>query len=87
MIPQRLVPVLAEGTPTRQLGALFAAAGKRLYLVGGSVRDAFLDAPTKDLDFATDATPPETADIVAGWASSVFRVGEQFGTIGAAETA
>lgn len=83
MIPQRLVPVLAEGTPTRELGALFAAAGKRLYLVGGSVRDAFLDAPTKDLDFATDAAPHETGEIVTGWASSVFRVGEQFGTIGA----
>jgi poly(A) polymerase len=83
MIPQRLVPVLAEGTPSRELGALFAAAGKRLYLVGGSVRDAFLDAPTKDLDFATDAAPQETAEIVTGWASSVFRVGEQFGTIGA----
>jgi poly(A) polymerase len=83
MIPQRLVPVLADGTPTRRLAALFAAAGRRLYLVGGSVRDAFLDVPTKDLDFATDAVPQETAEIVAGWASSVFRVGEQFGTIGA----
>ena len=51
--------------------------------MGGSVRDAFLDVPTKDLDFATDAVPQETAEIVAGWASSVFRVGEQFGTIGA----
>ena len=83
MIPQRLVPVLADGTPTRQLAALFAAAGRRLYLVGGSVRDAFLDTPTKDLDFATDAAPQETVEIVAGWASSIFRVGEQFGTIGA----
>ncbi len=85
MIPPRLVPVLADGTPTRELAALFAGAGKQLYLVGGSVRDAFLDVPTKDLDFATDATPQETADIVAGWASSVFRVGEQFGTIGAVQ--
>ena len=84
MIPQRLLPVLAEGTPARRLGALFADAGKSLYLVGGSVRDAFLDAPTKDLDFATDATPGETGEIVAGWASRVFRVGEQFGTIGVA---
>lgn len=75
--------MLADGAPTRALAALFATAGRHLYLVGGSVRDAFLDVPTKDLDFATDAAPQETAEIVAGWASNVFRVGEQFGTIGA----
>lgn len=83
MIPMRLDPVLAAGTPTRQLGELFAAAGKQIYLVGGSVRDAFLDAATNDLDFATDAHPAETIAILDGWASSIFRVGEQFGTIGA----
>ncbi len=83
MIPERLIPVLAENAPTRKLGERFAAAGRRLYLVGGSVRDAFLDLVTKDLDFATDARPSETLEIVNGWAGSVFRVGEQYGTIGA----
>ncbi len=43
----------------------------------------FSTAVTKDFDFATDARPDETAELLAGWADSVFRVGEAFGTIGA----
>ena len=82
VIPERLDRVMAEGTPARQLGERFAAAGRQLYLVGGSVRDAFLDTVTNDLDFTTDARPEETVEILEDWASSVFRVGEQFGTIG-----
>lgn len=82
MIPKRLDPVLSPGSPSRVLGARFGAAGKQLYLVGGSVRDAFLDAPTQDLDFATDARPAEIVNLVEGWADDVFRVGEAFGTIG-----
>jgi poly(A) polymerase len=83
MIPQRLAPLFAEGSPTRQLGARFEAAGRQIFLVGGSVRDAFLDAATKDLDFATDARPPEIVDLLDGWADNIFRIGEAFGTIGA----
>lgn len=83
MIPKRLDPILAADSPTRQLGKKFEAAGHELYLVGGSVRDAFLDAPTKDLDFATDARPDRVLELLDGWADSVFRIGEEFGTIGA----
>lgn len=83
VIPRRLDPILAAGTPTRLLGERFEAVGRQLYLVGGSVRDAFLDAPTNDLDFATDARPEEIAVLLDGWADSIFRVGEAFGTIGA----
>jgi poly(A) polymerase len=83
MIPKRLDPILAADSPTRRLGERFEATSKQLYLVGGSVRDAFLDSPTNDLDFATDARPAEIADLLDGWADSVFRVGEDFGTIGA----
>jgi poly(A) polymerase len=83
MIPPRLEPLFADGSATRLLGERFTAAGRQLYLVGGSVRDAFLDAWTKDLDFATDARPAEIVDLLTGWADNVFRVGEAFGTIAA----
>ncbi len=33
--------------------------GKKAYLVGGAVRDAFLKRPVTDFDIATDATPWE----------------------------
>ena len=83
MIPSRLEALFAVGSPAQQLGELFDSQGYELYLVGGSVRDAFLGVPTNDLDFATNARPDLIAEIVDGWADAVFRVGEQFGTIGA----
>lgn len=83
MIPERLRQLLAVGTPSRELGEVFASGGRELYMVGGSVRDAFLDVATNDLDFATDARPDEIAGLLEDWADTVFRVGEAFGTIGA----
>lgn len=70
--------------PPMQLGELFSAAGYELYLVGGSVRDAFLER-TKDFDydFATDARPDTVEKLLSGWADTVYTVGKTFGTIGA----
>jgi poly(A) polymerase len=82
MIPERLRPVLAETAP---LAERFAAAGHRLYLVGGIVRDLLVGRPIErpDIDLTTDARPEETKAILAGWAESVWTQGERFGTIGA----
>ncbi|GAB2979480.1 CCA tRNA nucleotidyltransferase [Amycolatopsis acidiphila] len=65
-----------------ELAGLFAAAGHRLYLVGGSVRDALLGRLSSDLDFTTDARPPEILQIVRGWADGVWDTGIEFGTVG-----
>jgi poly(A) polymerase len=82
VVPERLLPLLDELGP---LAELFAAAGRRLYLVGGSVRDAILGRPLDsiDLDFTTDARPEETEAVVARWADAVWTQGKRFGTIGA----
>ncbi|MGH9095397.1 MAG: CCA tRNA nucleotidyltransferase, partial [Acidimicrobiales bacterium] len=81
MIPERLRPLVDE---TSELAGRFASAGKRLYLVGGVVRDAVLGRldDDGDLDFTTDALPDETEAIVAGWAQAVWTQGKRFGTIG-----
>ena len=81
-IPARLEGLLQAGTPAVDLARLFAAAGKELYLVGGSVRDALLDRSIEDLDFATDALPDEIHDIIASWADTIYAVGQAFGTVG-----
>jgi poly(A) polymerase len=72
------VPDLAK-----ELGERFAAAGFRLYLVGGVVRDLLLGRPHGDLDLATDATPRETIRVLRGWADRHYLVGATFGTVGA----
>ena len=82
MVPERLRPLLEEAAP---LAERFATAGWRLYLVGGSVRDAILGVPPKDkddLDFTTDARPEDIEAVVKGWADAVWDQGRRFGTIG-----
>ncbi|MEX2654819.1 MAG: CCA tRNA nucleotidyltransferase, partial [Acidimicrobiia bacterium] len=83
MIPERLRWLVADGSPTVELAARFREAGFSLYLVGGSVRDALLGRPVDDLDFTTDARPPDIRRLVEGWADTVFGMGEAYGTIGA----
>jgi poly(A) polymerase len=82
VIPPRFQPVLDELAP---LTARFRAAGHRLYLVGGSVRDllAGADTATIDYDFTTDARPDAIKKALKGWADAVWTQGEKFGTIGA----
>jgi poly(A) polymerase len=67
-----------------QLAARFGKAGHRLYLVGGSVRDAMLGrlASGGDLDFTTDAHPERVLELVSGWADAVWDTGIEFGTVG-----
>ncbi|HWL41922.1 MAG TPA: CCA tRNA nucleotidyltransferase [Ilumatobacter sp.] len=86
MVPERFAPVLAEIAP---LAERFAAAGHRLYLVGGPVRDLLLGEEFgggfvfDDLDFTTDARPPQIKAALDGWADALWTQGEKFGTIGA----
>jgi poly(A) polymerase len=81
-IPARLQPILEQ---VRPLSERFAAAGHRLYLVGGIVRDLVVGRVNAgaDLDLTTDARPPETLALLEGWADSTWTQGQAFGTIGA----
>lgn len=82
MIPERFRPLIAA---TKDLAARFSAAGKELYLVGGSVRDAILGSASEphDLDFATSARPEEVEELLRGFADAIWLQGRRFGTIGA----
>ena len=48
----------------KELHELFQSSGKKLYLVGGSVRDFLTGDKPKDFDLATDALPDEVLEIV-----------------------
>ena len=62
MVPQRFAPVLAELAP---LGDIFRKADRRLYVVGGTVRDLLLDRQMGevDFDFTTNARPEEMEEV------------------------
>jgi len=48
----------------KDLHKLFKASGKKLYLVGGAVRDFLTGDKPKDFDLATDALPDEVLGII-----------------------
>jgi poly(A) polymerase len=90
-VPERFRPLVEA---TADLAERFEDAGHRLYLVGGSVRDALVELPAatttagaperaKDLDLTTDARPEEIERLLDGWAEAVWTQGRRFGTIGA----
>jgi len=81
VVPDRLQPVLDE---VRPLADRFKAAGWRIYLVGGTVRDLLLgrDPAAVDFDFTTDARPDEVEVLLSEWADALWSQGKRFGTIG-----
>ena len=74
---------LAASPTVSRLANAFAAAGHELALVGGPVRDAFLDRPLHDLDFTTDATPDQILALVKPLSEAQWDIGRAYGTIGA----
>ena len=75
--------LLAAVSPlVTDLGALFAAAGHELALVGGPVRDVFLGRLSQDLDLTTDAPPERILEITGDWADQTWKIGIDFGTVG-----
>ena len=71
-------------TASRPLADAFAAAGHRLFLVGGIVRDDRIGRERDDADYdlTTDARPEQIKALVGPIADAVWAQGERFGTIG-----
>ncbi|WP_073458087.1 CCA tRNA nucleotidyltransferase [Pseudonocardia thermophila] len=77
-----VVQLIAVPPVAEELAAEFAAAGHRLYLVGGSVRDALLQRPVSDLDFTTDARPEQVVALLKARRGPIWDTGIEFGTVG-----
>jgi poly(A) polymerase len=67
-----------------ELSKLYSSDGHKLWLVGGWVRDALLGNMHTDMDFATDASPQESLELLSKWSGGrTWDPGLQFGTVGA----
>lgn len=82
-VPARLAHLLAPDSPVQQLAVRLERAGHECYLVGGSVRDAFLGEgrESADYDLTTSARPEQVEDALDGWADAVWAQGRRFGTV------
>jgi poly(A) polymerase len=79
---QLAITSLSKQAPAAtDLAKQFKAAGFKLALVGGPVRDAILGRLGNDLDFTTDALPKQSEKILEKWADSVWDIGAAFGTV------
>ena len=79
---QLAITTLTKQAPeATKLAIDFKAAGFKLALVGGPVRDAILGRLGNDLDFTTDAHPKDCEKILNKWADSVWDIGAAFGTV------
>jgi tRNA nucleotidyltransferase (CCA-adding enzyme) len=65
----------------RKAGEVTHAAGIRMYLVGGSVRDAILGRQLRDLDLVAEAPAEEVARILTQPLSAQVHARSQFGTL------
>jgi tRNA nucleotidyltransferase/poly(A) polymerase len=59
----------------------FKKDGKKLYVVGGAIRDAILGKSPKDFDLATDAKPEEVEKIARDNGISSKPIGKAFGVV------
>jgi tRNA nucleotidyltransferase/poly(A) polymerase len=64
----------------KDLHNLFSEQGKKLYLVGGSVRDFLTGDKPKDFDLATDALPDEVLEIIGDKYKTNLQ-GKSFGVV------
>jgi poly(A) polymerase len=88
VIAERLKPLLDDAAP---LTERFAAAGHRIFLVGGPVRDALAGRPDDgdltsrdvDIDLTTDALPDVIEEVIRPVVDVIWTQGKRFGTIGA----
>lgn len=77
-----LSAILDEVAP---IGRRFQEHGYRLYLVGGIVRDLYLNRDLQgeiDIDLTTDALPETIKELVEDIADAIWAIGQRFGTIG-----
>jgi tRNA nucleotidyltransferase (CCA-adding enzyme) len=79
MIPQKLLDILSELSTAEWVKALTRSAN--VFIVGGSVRDAFLNKKIKDIDLIVEGLPLQKIQDIVRPFGKVKIVGESFSVI------
>ncbi len=66
---------------TKAVFKMLNGAGHQVFLVGGCVRNALLDVPVSDIDFATSATPTDVISLAKRTGLRAIPTGIDHGTI------
>lgn len=66
---------------TQAVFRLLESSGHQAFVVGGCVRNALIDLPVSDVDFATDATPDEVLALAQGASMRAIPTGLAHGTV------
>src|SRR3954468_13392188 len=82
-LPARFAEIIGPGTAVHEVAARLAEGGHSCYLVGGPIRDVFLQRSFDDYDLTTDARPDAIKAAIGDWADDVWLQGEKYGTVGA----
>lgn len=77
----KLTGAWIEADETQAICQMLEDAGFQALLVGGCVRNAFLDEPVNDVDIATDARPKTVSEIAAATGYKVVPTGIEHGTV------
>jgi len=81
-ITERNVPIKIElPDDIYQIKKEFDKAGKKLYVVGGAVRDLYQNRKPHDIDLVTDAQPEESKQILKGKFNVSDEQGKSFGVL------
>ncbi|MFT6456345.1 MAG: poly(A) polymerase, partial [Yoonia sp.] len=67
--------------PARVVCAMLEDAGHQAWFVGGSVRNALIDAPVSDLDLSTDARPETVMKLARAAGLKAIPTGIDHGTV------
>ena len=70
----------------RRLAGVFAQAGTPLYIVGGAVRDAFLNVPVSDIDICAPVLPETAAQYARQCGFAVNEESARLGTLSLTKT-
>ncbi len=70
-----------QGPDTRAIFAMLEDGGYQAWVVGGCVRNALLDQPVIDVDFATDALPDRVVDLAQRAGLRAIPTGIAHGTV------